>query len=867
MENRIYENNATLNKQFIRMLRDAVKDVIPIQPKGPDDDEDPDDKPEIDRLNDQLDAIRKQVEEQNNRLDRQRDRIKELKAQPIAEQTDRPEIDVNKVYDAIKDRLNERIDAIHEQVEQHTERLNRHRGTLKELNEQINAQPIVEQTDHSETFADIRTHMDDLDRKLHDLNLDTNIEGTNMKISNLDREVKQLQRDKEKKESVVGQLGDQVERLRVKINDFNDLYGNYYGRLEEDLGVLQENQTEGFKGFAKKRQVEEFNSRLQKFEQHLDRIDECYNQTQALNLRVERAEKNSERQLTLYEQQQNHGLDFAKQELLTLIETMRQSAEERNTVLKQQFQQQLAEHLAKIDELYEQIPAVNNSVQAMFQQTTQQMSLTWDGRMKEASTVITMVRSEIEQLENRYTNTVPKLTHDLEEEKKKRAELMAGMTHMIEQHVGQLAITMQGQVNDEIGKNMGSILTSISELKQRNDQLAITHDPGNLDERITDLLTPIREKVAQLEEHEEMVPGRFRPQEATDPVTLTTELIHTKDYTINEFINMLIQYFQGIYDINNHFLQSLMYKVHRRLEIEDFSTVKNITLYMLQRMASDKSEKSTKEEYFKLFLARLDVLIPWYAYAQDWLLYDPARQFNPYIDEFSQAESQIVIELGIYIENDAYIWAEKPDIANKYRSAWNITSEVTPLQSFGIPQVKDLFLAGQEFSAEELLENTRIKCFLGLLSQYVMRHNHCLFQMQRLGNDAQDRFVTKYPFFLRKWESYSFVKRWYFIVSDLIEEATPREDGYDLRIAFEGKPGFDYGAMLQHLGYISVMNWDDYVNDNLKKMKQNERAGFIKDAVNPIQRYFGWPEKQIVENPDFPAVDWTVDLPESREWG
>jgi hypothetical protein len=427
---------------------------------------------------------------------------------------------------------------------------------------------------------------------------------------------------------------------------------------------------------------------------------------------------------------------------------------------------------------------------------------------------------------------------------------------------------MEGQVNDEIGKNMGSIQASISELKDRNEQLAITHDPGNLDERITDLLTPIREQIVTLEKAynaEDFVPGRFLPESAADTTTLTNELMDTKDYTINEFIKLTLAFFSQIFEnLNEEGLQALMYKIRRRLELESYTTVKHITVYMYIRSASYTTEEMIYEHY-KAFLARLDVAIEWYSYAQDWIEGDPAREFNPFFQELPTAIVTIV-NLGMNIQHDIYIWSHKDNIGSVYRQIWHDDREMPFMPEFGIDQLREIWLRVQTEAQPDIFEVMRIRCFMGQLCQWTMTNSQCLYSIVMPGIDAELAFLSEWPMFITKWTNFSWAKRWYLMISAHIETKIAKRKNTDARYPFVAVDNIDYGTLLEQAGLIKLISWRQYISE---APVINDRQAWLDAKINPIQEYFGWEPlteaTSYVQN--WPPPGWTVVQPGRREWG
>jgi predicted nucleic acid-binding Zn-ribbon protein len=275
---------------------------------------------------------------------------------------------------------------------------------------------------------------------------------------------------------------------------------------------------------------------------------------------------------------------------------------------------------------------MTDTVKGLVSTSKQQLMLQFEERINDAKSKVAEVTGECTQLRRKYDKAIPSLHDRLNEQQRKFDEFMSTLREKVEKQSRQLSLTMETQVTQEVNRRIQPIQSKLTELKTRNDQLALTHDPSNIEQRMNDLLTPIREQLAlkhdpderpvatyEHEFTEELVPAQIQEPAAADPVTLTQELIRSKDYIINEFINITMALISRIMPIDDPFLQNTMFQARYRLDNLDLATITVVRLYMLdQAKQIEQQGEIAIRTHFNTFLVRLDSIIIWYVKAQNW---------------------------------------------------------------------------------------------------------------------------------------------------------------------------------------------------------------------------------------------------------
>jgi hypothetical protein len=242
------------------------------------------------------------------------------------------------------------------------------------------------------------------------------------------------------------------------------------------------------------------------------------------------------------------------------------------------------------------------------------------------------------------------------------------------------------------------------------------------------------------------------------------------------------------------------------------------------------------QEHFKKLQARLDVSISWYHHGQKWFEDDPGRGYHELIADELTTTIHLLITFGCNIEYSLYKLSNREFMAQQYKDVWgDFFPPVTEITSFLSGEIRQLFILSQNQQFPEIEDRFRITAFMGQLCLYLITNNQVMYQIQEPPQSEQKLFLDKYPNFLRKWENFSNVKRWYYITSALCyewQETDPNHPEY----VFTPNPNINYDKELSDRKLIITREWTETLAHFIESRTEFQQVGEeIQQAIDSIK--------------------------------
>jgi hypothetical protein len=272
--------------------------------------------------------------------------------------------------------------------------------------------------------------------------------------------------------------------------------------------------------------------------------------------------------------------------------------------------------------------------------------------------------------------------------------------------------------------------------------------------------------------------------------------------------------------------------IHRMLAAQDILVVSHVCRYLNNLAISNPLEHFIKLE------PRINLVIIWHIEAQSWFECDPYHKFYPYTLTESDQDITNLMELGKAIHNSIYVDDKSlPASFHPFIHLWKgILTEPTYIVSWGLNQIREMFVTVQDEIAYDDTGSFKITSFIANLNLWMMKNTGFLLTMTSITVEQEEEFLQAFPAFLCLWVTLSPIRKWYFITVYACWTLEGKGHCYTNR-GLWNISNVNYAEALSNVGLIEAkIKWSEHMATRYPREEDFQRdaaliQGFLEKAT------------------------------------